>query len=127
MTNEETPVHDDPNNWPGKFGFITNPKLMVGKVIAEVTRIEMEYGCTHRCALFLRFSDDSRGFLLASDASQCLPSPTLDSMKKAMAYTPDEVATIVRAAESRRQTREKEYKASKRRELEQLKKELGEA
>jgi hypothetical protein len=101
-------------------------KEAVGKTIASVERIPAEYGRTYHSYTLIVFTSGEK-VMLADGHPPNDPRPTLENMQKApQFFTAEDIADKMLRIEQEKRRNEKERTDAKRRELERLKKELGE-
>lgn len=113
-------------NWMRRWGFLTDPLQFAGKTIARVEVMQMQFGCTHDRSIAFEFTDGTRGWVLGHGGQHCEPSPNEESLRKSMIVKPVEVAEYIADQMRKRQDRESRALDAKRRQLQQLKEELGE-
>ena len=101
-------------------------KEAVGKTIESVERIPAEYGRTYHSYTLIVFTDGTK-VMQADGQPPWEPCPKLEDMQKASKFfTAEDIADKVLKIERAKRQKEKEQVDKKRRELERLRKELGE-
>jgi hypothetical protein len=95
-----------------------------GKTIDRICILRGEFGRTYDQYAGFACSDGSR--IMLSVAEPYSPDPTIEEMKKSTFFTEDEIAKKEDKIIKEKQYRQREAEESKRRELDRLRKELGE-
>lgn len=96
-----------------------------GKTVAKIEKHENEYGCTWRTGFLVEFSDGSRVYLHGQDSQGTIVGPQEKSLEKSTIIKPEEFGTLVAERKRKEQSRAEEAQQKKLRQLEQLKRELG--
>lgn len=104
-------------------GYNTNMKDLIGKKIISLEYIDSEYGRSYRNYVGVTCEDGTR-VLLAIDQPY-RPDPDLKNMQKSKFFTPDEITNKAKSDALQKERREADYREKQRRELERLKRELG--
>lgn len=103
------------DNFPSKWGYIKGLDECAGKTIERAELVSMGYGCTHRWAWVVLFTDGTKAFFVGEKGSGIM-NPDIEAMKESSIFTPEEVGEF--AAEQKRE-RDRRIKENKGRELEE--------
>ena len=107
-----------------KLGF-TNLKCCVGKTIEVIEDHPMVFGCTFYHCWLIRFTDGTRAWEANQVGSGIYPGPRLESLSSSQIVTPEEYGAMIVAEKKERDFRIKQDREMKKRQLTNLKKELG--
>lgn len=99
-------------------------KDLENKKIILIEKMRGEFGRTYDNYLCFTCEDGTRVMLHGGEPFD--PRPSLEEMRKVNFFTPEEIGAKLESIEREKRQREKDRLANKRRELEKLKKELGE-
>lgn len=108
-----------------QFKFILDLRDCKGKTIEDVEFVSMEFGCTFEQAYAVKFNDGTRCFILASTGKGIM-NPDIKAVEQSNIFTTDEYLKMERDRINKIKYEQKERENRKRRQLEELKKELGE-
>lgn len=99
-------------------------KDLENKNIMSIEKMQGEFGRTYDNYLCFTCEDGTRVMLHGGEPFD--PDPTLEEMRKINFFTPEEIGAKLEKIERKKRQQEKDRLNQKRRELEKLKKELGE-
>ena len=97
---------------------------LVGEKIKSIECMKAEHGRTYSQYLLIKCESGKRVMLKGGNPYS--PNPTLEKMREADFFEPEEVASKVEWLEKKKKRKKEEEKERKKRQLEKLKKELGE-
>ena len=100
------------------------PKDLINKKITNEEIVSAEFGRTYDAYICFTCEDDSRIMLHGGEPYD--PNPNLEDMRKINFFSPEEIGAKLEQIERDKRRREQERINQKKRELERLKKELGE-
>lgn len=113
-------------NWMRRWQIEGDPRRWIGRTVAEVEVLNMEYGSVPRQCTLVRFTDGSRGWVAGGVSSNIAVGPDVKDMKKSNIITPEEIAEIEAEAHRKRQEKARDEQRIKQEQLARLKRELGE-
>jgi hypothetical protein len=99
-------------------------KYLENKKVISIEKLRCEFGRTYDNYLCFTCEDGTRVMLHGGEPFD--PKPPLEEMRKVNFFTPEEIGLKLEQIERQKRQREKDLLNKKRRELEKLKKELGE-
>ena len=107
-----------------KFGFENSLKDCIGKTIEKAEVVKMPYGCTWKTAWAVKFADGSRAFFAGQEGTG-IQSPNVEAVEASQIFTAEEVGEMLTIRKRRKDDSARKAREQKERELERLKKELG--
>lgn len=114
------------SHWLTRWKFEGDPRKWIGKTIVACEVLEMEYRSVGDTCILFQFQDDSRGWCVGRPSNGVIVGPSSKSMEKSRIITPEEIGQVAAARHREKMEYEERQRADKRRQLENLRKELGE-